>query len=172
MLLYGLLLFQPIRKKLWQQLWLHVLIIHLGRFLIESRKTKSKVRKGIEIANGWSLLEARETRVSNKSQLVFVVHLIGWEDGASFVDQSRCVVKQNHCDSGLLFENRLLFLIYCRTRSLFSYTRWITRVICWTSKAFLLQKTTQNTQRELRLANRRRQLREARWLTSHHGNVR
>ena len=33
-----------------------------------------------------------------KSRLVLVLRLIGYEDGASFLDQSQSVVKQNQCN--------------------------------------------------------------------------
>ena len=32
----------------------------------------------------------------------FSLNLIGLENGASFLDQSQCKVKQNQCNSGLL----------------------------------------------------------------------
>ena len=41
-------------------------------------------------------------RVTN-SRLVLVKHLIGWEGGTSFLDQSESEVKQNHCNPRLLW---------------------------------------------------------------------
>ena len=44
-------------------------------------------------------LKRGETRVI-KVGLVFVLHLTDWNDGASFLDQSKSKVKQNWCNSG------------------------------------------------------------------------
>ena len=44
-------------------------------------------------------LKRGKTRVI-KVGLVFVLHLTGWNDGASFLDQSKSKVKQNWCNSG------------------------------------------------------------------------
>ena len=38
----------------------------------------------------------------NAGCLVLVIHLIGWESGASFLDQLQREVKQNQCNPGLL----------------------------------------------------------------------
>ena len=46
-------------------------------------------------------LKRGKTRVIEVG-LVFVLHLTGWNDGASFLDQSKSKVKQNWCNSGLL----------------------------------------------------------------------
>ena len=40
------------------------------------------------------LPKAQEMR-ANKSWLLLVLHLIGWESGASFLDQSQSELKQN-----------------------------------------------------------------------------
>ena len=43
-----------------------------------------------------------EMRVTvTKSRLVLVLHPIGWEGGANFLNQSQCVVKQNQSNSGI-----------------------------------------------------------------------
>ena len=78
------------------------------RFSIECRKSKTKVRRTISQnqrnyrkedqwvleAKTSKLPEERETRVT-KLRLVLVLHLIGWENGASDLDQSQSEVKQN-----------------------------------------------------------------------------
>ena len=46
-------------------------------------------------------LRRGKTRVI-KVGLVFFLHLIGWNGGASFLDQSKSKVKQNRCNSGSL----------------------------------------------------------------------
>ena len=46
-------------------------------------------------------LKRGKTRMT-KSWLVLVLHLIGWEVDASFLDQSQSEVKQNQSNSGLL----------------------------------------------------------------------
>lgn len=48
----------------------------------------------------------------------------------------------------------IVFLLHFRPKSPFNYTRSITGVICWISKASPHQKTIQNTQRELHRENR------------------
>ena len=50
-----------------------------------------------------------------KSRLVLVLHMIGLEGGASFLDQSQSAVKQNQCNPGLLWysiENCSNMIIY------------------------------------------------------------
>ena len=47
-----------------------------------------------------------KTRVT-KARLVFVLCLIGWENGTSFLDQSQCEVKQKRSNPELFFDSPL-----------------------------------------------------------------
>ena len=88
----------------------------IERFSIECRKTKtnqsndsgqSEQRKIQQGTNENSKLihvtglKRGKTRVT-KSRLVLVLNLIGSKGGASFLDKSQSVIKQNQCNPGLL----------------------------------------------------------------------
>ena len=51
-----------------------------------------------------TILERRQTRVT-KSRLAFKLDLIGWQDGASFLEQSKSKVKQTQKELSLLFDS-------------------------------------------------------------------
>ena len=93
--------------------------VWIERFSIECCKTKTKTKtKAITVANHnkrkqqinqWELdvntrnrPPARENACDQVARLVLVLHLIGWAGGASFLNQSQSVVKQNQSNSGLL----------------------------------------------------------------------
>ena len=77
-------------------------------FSIECRKSKTKVRRTINQnqrnylkeepwvieAKTSKLPEERENAI-HQVEMVVVLHLIGWDDGASDLDQSKSEVKQN-----------------------------------------------------------------------------
>ena len=68
-------------------------------------------------ANENSNLTRGKTRVT-KSWLVLVLHLIGWERGASFLDQSKSNVTQNQCNPRLL--SKLNWKLLCRQKQFLS----------------------------------------------------
>ena len=68
-------------------------------------------------ANENSNLTRGKTRVT-KSWLVLVLHLIGWERGASFLDQSQSKVTQNRCNPRLL--SKLNWKLLCRQKQFLS----------------------------------------------------
>ena len=87
---------------------------NIERFSIEFRKPKPKwsqrpIRvKEIIRGSQWQLEVnacnrpvAREN-ASDQGAIGFSLHLIGWEGGASFLDQSNSTVKQNQFNPGLL----------------------------------------------------------------------
>ena len=94
-------------------LWYHSIVLRFFQVLsIECRKTETKVSTTyyqseqmlpllLSSKNGKLSLKRGETRVI-KVGLIFVLHLTGWNDGASFLDQSKSKVKQHWCNSGLL----------------------------------------------------------------------
>ena len=53
------------------------------------------------VVNACNRPVAREN-VSDQGAIGFSLHLIGWEGGASFLDQSNSTVKQNQFNPGLL----------------------------------------------------------------------
>ena len=57
-------------------------------------------------ANTCNRCQAREKRTS-KALLVLVSFLIGWEDGASFINQSQSVVKQYQSKCKITFDTQL-----------------------------------------------------------------
>ena len=59
----------------------------------EPMRTRSKAKRG-------------KTRVT-KSRLFLVLQLIGWVGGASFLNQSESVVKQNQRNSAITFDSQL-----------------------------------------------------------------
>lgn len=71
----------------------------------ESRRTRRKKpewsQRPIRTKQTRKLPVARETRVTT-SRSILVLHLIGWEIGANFLDQSQTVVRQNQSNHGLL----------------------------------------------------------------------
>ena len=85
----------------------------LERFSIECHKNKTKVittpirwkedtfKGQWKLKNRPNILKRGKTRAS-KSCLVLVLHLICWESGVSFLDQSQSEVKQNQCNPGKL----------------------------------------------------------------------
>ena len=85
----------------------------LERFSIECLKNKTKVittpirwkentfKGQWKLKNRPNILKRGKTRAS-KSCLVLVLHLIGWESGVRFLDQSQSEVKQNHSNPGKL----------------------------------------------------------------------
>ena len=94
-------------------LWYHSIVLRFFQVLsIECRKTETKVSTTyyqseqmlpllLSSKNRKLSLKRGETRVI-KVGLVFVLHLISWNGGASFLDQSKSKVKQNRCNSGSL----------------------------------------------------------------------
>ena len=103
-------------------------VYYVKQFFIECHETKTKqsqrpIRTKEDITR--SLLERRvktsklvkrgKTRAT-KSRLVLVLHLIGWQGGANFLDQLESKIKQNQCNSWLLsslnwkFKERLSIL--------------------------------------------------------------
>ena len=94
-------------------LWYHSIVLRFFQVLsIECRKTETKVITTynqseqmlpllLSSKNRKLSLKRGETRVI-KVGLVFVLHLISWNGGASFLDQSKSKVKQNRCNSGSL----------------------------------------------------------------------
>ena len=93
----------------------------IERFTIECRKTKTKA---ITMANHnkrkqhnelmrtrskytRNRCQARENACVTKSWLVFVLHPIGWEDCARFLNQSQSIVKQNQSNSAITFDTQL-----------------------------------------------------------------
>lgn len=105
-------------QTLWHTMWnfcgLSKYIYYCREFFVFFWVCKTKT-KGTTIANqkgkkafksqsNWkqaNFLRRRKTRV-NKSWLVLVLHVIGWQSGASFLDQSQDEVKQKRSNSGLL----------------------------------------------------------------------
>ena len=85
----------------------------LERFSIECLKNKTKVittpirwkentfKGQWKLKNRPNILKRGKTRAS-KSCLVLVLHLIGWESGVRFLDQSQSEVKQNQSNPGKL----------------------------------------------------------------------
>ena len=72
--------------------------------------TTANQKKGKHFKSQWELkvktiklAKAPETRVS-KLRLFLILHLIGWDDGASFLDQSQSEVRQNQSTLGLLLK--------------------------------------------------------------------
>ena len=41
---------------------------------------------------------------ANEARFVFVLHLIGWESGANFINQSQSVVMQNLSKNAITFD--------------------------------------------------------------------
>ena len=90
-------------------LWYHSIVLRFFQLLsIECQKTETKVITTYYqseqmlpslLSSKNRKLEARENR-EIKVGLVFVLHLTDWNDGASFLDQSKSKVKQNWCNSG------------------------------------------------------------------------
>ena len=91
-------------------LWYHSVVLRFFQVLsIECRKTETKVITTyyqseqmlpllLSSKNRKLSLKRGETRVI-KVGFIFVLHLTGWNDGASFLDQSKSKVKQNRCNS-------------------------------------------------------------------------
>ena len=68
--------------------------------------TDKKKTNGLKSQRGFKVktpncLKRGKTRAT-PSWLVLVLHLIGWESGASCLDQSQIEVKQNQCNPGWL----------------------------------------------------------------------
>ena len=94
-------------------LWYHSIVLLFFQLLsIECPKTETKVITTyyqseqmlpllLSSKNRKLSLKRGETRVI-KVGLVFVLHLTGWNGGASFLDQSKSKVKQHWCNSRLL----------------------------------------------------------------------
>ena len=82
---------------------LNYLVINLERFSIESRKTKTKViaMSNQKEAKQEHCLKRGKTQAT-RSWLVLVLHLIGWESGASFLNQSQSEIRKNLSNPGLL----------------------------------------------------------------------
>ena len=94
-------------------LWYHSIVLRFFQLLsIECRKTETKVITTYYRSEQMlpSLLSSKNRKLSLKRGktrvikvgLVFVLHLTGWNGGASFLDQSKSKVKQHWCNSGLL----------------------------------------------------------------------
>ena len=69
-----------------------------------------------------NLLDEREN-ASDQARLVFVFHLIGWDCGASFLDQSQSEVKQNQSNPesrSIPIEN-CSYLLFESTKARFSF---------------------------------------------------
>ena len=93
--------------------WYHSIVLLFFQLLsIECRKTETKVITTYYRSEQMlpSLLSSKNRKLSLKRGktrvikvgLVFVLHLTGWNGGASFLDQSKSKVKQHWCNSGLL----------------------------------------------------------------------
>ena len=82
---------------------LNYLVINLERFSIESRKTKTKVitMSNQKEAKQENCLKRGKTQAT-RSWLVLVLHLIGWESDASFLNQSQSEIRKNWSNPGLL----------------------------------------------------------------------
>ena len=92
-------------------LWYLSMVLRFFQVLsIECRKTETKVITTYYRSEQMlpSLLSSKNRKLKRgKTQvievgLVFVLHLTGWNGGASFLDQSKSKVKQNWCNSGSL----------------------------------------------------------------------
>ena len=53
----------------------------------------------------------------SKSRLVLVVHLIGWEDGVSFLDQSQSEVTHNQNIPEFTFDTHFKIVLFVRHQS-------------------------------------------------------
>ena len=89
-------------------LWYHSIVLRFFQVLsIECRKTETKVTTTYYRSEQMlpSLLSSKNRKLKRgktrviKVGLVFVLHLTGWNDGASFLVQSKSKVKQNRCNS-------------------------------------------------------------------------
>ena len=89
-------------------------------------------------------LKRGQTRLTN-SRLAFNLDLIGWQDGASFLDQSQSEVKQTQSELGLLltlhtyFRQRRLLYIFLRTSQMI-YRKVLSASIYDYSKVMLFTK--------------------------------
>ena len=92
-------------------LWYHSIVLRFFQVLsIECRKTETKVTTTYYRSEQMlpSLLSSKNRKLKRGKTrvievgLVFVLHLTGWNDGASFLVQSKSKVKQNRCNSGSL----------------------------------------------------------------------
>ena len=92
-------------------LWYHSIVLRFFQLLsIECRKTETKVTTTYYQSEQMlpSLLSSKNRKLKRGKTrvievgLVFVLHLTGWNGGASFLDQSKSKVKQNWCNSGSL----------------------------------------------------------------------
>ena len=103
---------------------------HSGAISVETR-TRTCLKRG-------------QTRLTN-SRLAFNLDLIGWEDGASFLDQSQSAVKQTQSELGLLltlhtyFRHRRLLYIFLRTSQMI-YRKVLSASIYDYSMVMLLTK--------------------------------
>ena len=72
----------------------------------ESRRTRRKKpewsQRPIRTKQTRKLPVARENAGYHTSRSILVLHLIGWEISANFLDQSQTVVRQNQSNHGLL----------------------------------------------------------------------
>ena len=90
-------------------LWYHSIVLLFFQLLsIECPKTETKVITTYYQSEQMlpSLLSSKNRKLKRGKTrvievgLVFVLHLTGWNDGTSFLDQSKSKVKHNWCNSG------------------------------------------------------------------------
>ena len=87
-----------------------------GKYL---KKSKIKVKPT-------KLFKLTRENVGDQFVFVLVLHLIGWETGASFLDCSQGEVKQKQCNLGLLST-----LNWKSLELLFSYKQHSKSYVCW-----------------------------------------
>ena len=66
---------------------------------------ETRTRLVFEKGDNLGTMPGAQANANDKSRLAFKLDLIGWQDGASFLDQSKSKVKQTQKELGLLFDS-------------------------------------------------------------------